>query len=137
MTNIRHRPRDSLHLTNPFGNGQGQEKQDPLRQMTKRLGGAVQSLTKKSESNNIKFHKSLHVETGKLEGSNMWMYKTGTQSYTVSTTPQGHLQQGTELYSDNAKAQNQAGILNRSIIVDTDVRVRSTHNINNNNNILI
>ena len=43
MTNKRHRPRDKLHPTNPFGNGQGHEKQDPLRQMTKRLSGAVQS----------------------------------------------------------------------------------------------
>ena len=47
----------------------------------------------------------------------------------MSTTPQGQLKQGTELYSDSAKAQNQAVILNRSISLDLDIRVRSTHNI--------
>ena len=45
--------------------------------------------------------------------------------YPVSTTPQGRLQPGTKLYSDTAKAQNQAGILNRSIIVDNETGSRS------------
>ena len=31
----------------------------------------------KFESDNIKFRKSFSAETGKLEGSNMWVYKTG------------------------------------------------------------
>ena len=33
----------------------------------------------KFESNNIRFHKSLFADTGKLEfgGSDMWVYKTG------------------------------------------------------------
>ena len=32
--------------------------------------------------NNINFHKSLYAETGKLEGWNMSVYKTGPKSYT-------------------------------------------------------
>ena len=37
------------------------------------------------ESNNIKFLKSLYVETGKLDGSNRWVYKAGSWSYTLTT----------------------------------------------------
>ena len=44
------------------------------------------------------------------------------------------LKQRTELYSDSAKALNQAVILNRSISVDLDIKVRSTNNIININN---
>ena len=40
-------------------------------------------ITNKFESNNIKFHKSLYAETGTLEGLNLWVYKTGPQSYTL------------------------------------------------------
>ena len=51
----------------------------------------------------------------------------------MSTTPQGQLKQGTELYSDVAQAQNQAVNLNCSISIDLDIRVRSTYKIININ----
>ena len=51
----------------------------------------------------------------------------------VSTTLQGQLKQGTELYRDSAKAQNQALILNRSISIDLEKKVRSTNKIINVN----
>ena len=40
-------------------------------------------IAKKFESDIIKFHKSLYAETGKLDGSNIWVYKTGPLSYTL------------------------------------------------------
>ena len=39
--------------------------------------GLSAKITDKFESNNFKFHKSFYAETGKLEGSYMWVYKTG------------------------------------------------------------
>ena len=41
-------------------------------------------ITNEFESKNIKFQRILYAETGKLEGSNMWVFKTGPQSYTLN-----------------------------------------------------
>ena len=46
--------------------------------------GLSANITHKFEFSSIKFHKSLSAETEKLEGSEMWVYKTGPCTYTLA-----------------------------------------------------
>ena len=59
-------------------------------------------ITNKFESNNIKFHKSSYAETGKLEGPNLWVYKTGLQSYKLYNCRKGKYSEFVEVHNHSA-----------------------------------